>query len=976
MAWFRIYYRFLSFVFICCLSVRAQKINIKQYGVSNGLPSSETYYVMQDSKSYIWIATDAGVVKYDGYNFITYTHTKGLPDNTIFKIHEDRKGKIWFASYSGKLSWYEHETDSIYTIPVNGRLSKYISSTPVDFYIDRRDTIWYSFSTKSYVKLIPPSYTTFVHCIIPGTTIFLKETDPKNYLPGCNFDGMRLSDFFLIGRKSDQNILYTQKLVGSMIHLNVVKDMNGASYFCNGNSLMKVEDGRVFLLFTGVLGSFNTINWIYCDPHNNMWLCTADKGLLCYRNASFSGPPLQYLPGENVSGVLEDKDGGVWITTITHGVFYIPSREIFSLSNWKASYAEWYKGKFYCNNEKDVLTSYGLSDTLGYQPGKYYSWLTYRSGDDFFIGASYSSIYHVATASTTYLYYEKEPGKYIVSIRCVSNLDSTAFIGLDNTFGALYRIDKKTGCCTELTTGIPRAFDLLVLNGTIYVGTKLGLYSFSKGQIKQIPLSGVAHDIRINAIRSIGDTLILATKEQGVFGLVKEKTVFRLREQDGLLSNLCKAICIDGHKNIWIGTNKGLTCFLYEQGAYKNYRNYTLHNGLNSNEINSISFYNDTICISTNSGVNYFNIDTVLRRNYFIPVYVEKCLVNMHPAGDLEGRELNYNENNIQFFFKALFPVQAGDLVYKYKLEGLDSSWAVSRNTSVQYTSLPPGNYSFVVSILSEGHNVIKDAAVKFTIQAPFWTTWWFITLMVLCGLLVLVVLYSISSHIVRKKEKKKSDMEKALVESELKALRAQMNPHFIFNAINSIQTFVIRNESAQAQKYLIKFSKLIRSVLEHSRNESIQLGSEVETLSLYMELEALRASFNFNYEVQVDPVLTKRPVYIPTMLVQPFVENAILHGVLPLSGREGKISVSFSEIGDAVVCVISDNGIGRKAAMELKRKKDQRRKSLGTEMTTQRIENLNRKGSFHISLQINDKYENGEAMGTSVILEIKNMKL
>jgi uncharacterized membrane-anchored protein YhcB (DUF1043 family) len=400
-----------------------------------------------------------------------------------------------------------------------------------------------------------------------------------------------------------------------------------------------------------------------------------------------------------------------------------------------------------------------------------------------------------------------------------------------------------------------------------------------------------------------------------------------------------------------------------------------VHNGLNSNEINAISTSNDTICVSTNLGVNYFNVNTVLGHNYLIPVYVEKCLLNMRPVADIEGRELSYNENNIQFFFKALFPMQEGDIVYKYKLEGLDSSWTLSRNTSVQYTSLPPGTYCFVVSMLSEGHNIIKDAAVKFEIKAPFWTTWWFITLMILCGLFVLTVLYRISSYMVLKKEKKKNEMEMALVESELKALRAQMNPHFIFNAINSIQTFVIRNESEQAQRYLTKFSRLIRSVLEHSRNESILLSSEVETLRLYMELEALRASFAFDYEIRVDPALTKKSVYIPTMLVQPFVENAILHGILPLAGRQGKLQVSFSEVGDTLVCMISDNGIGRNAAMELKRKKDQKRKSLGTEMTAQRIENLNRNASFSISLQIKDKYENEEPVGTTVILEIKNLK-
>jgi LytS/YehU family sensor histidine kinase len=218
--------------------------------------------------------------------------------------------------------------------------------------------------------------------------------------------------------------------------------------------------------------------------------------------------------------------------------------------------------------------------------------------------------------------------------------------------------------------------------------------------------------------------------------------------------------------------------------------------------------------------------------------------------------------------------------------------------------------------------------------------------------------------------------MNKRISESELKALRAQMNPHFMFNAINSIQNFVLKNDSRSAQKYLTKFARLIRSVLENSKHDLVWLNKEVEALELYVELEALRASFCFDYEIVIEDSLNAENLFIPPMIIQPYIENAILHGIMPLSERRGKLDIKFLKNGSVLKCIIDDNGIGRKKAKEIKERKQLSHQSMGMAVTQDRIDILNEQNNNLLTkVAVIDKVINGSAIGTTVeiTINIKN---
>ncbi|MCZ8214870.1 MAG: histidine kinase, partial [Cyclobacteriaceae bacterium] len=219
-----------------------------------------------------------------------------------------------------------------------------------------------------------------------------------------------------------------------------------------------------------------------------------------------------------------------------------------------------------------------------------------------------------------------------------------------------------------------------------------------------------------------------------------------------------------------------------------------------------------------------------------------------------------------------------------------------------------------------------------------------------------------------------RSELERKLVEAEMMALRSQMNPHFLFNSLNSIKYFIMSNQNDKASGYLSRFSKLIRQILDHSRHNLISLEAELAALQLYLEIEANRFEGKFQFSIQVSDEVNAAAILIPPMLLQPFVENAIWHGLLNSTADEKKLSIKVYDEADTedYVFVIEDNGVGRKQASELKATRVNTHQSLGLALTESRIELFNRDINNDIRLAVHDLYEEGKAVGTRVIIRLK----
>jgi len=216
-----------------------------------------------------------------------------------------------------------------------------------------------------------------------------------------------------------------------------------------------------------------------------------------------------------------------------------------------------------------------------------------------------------------------------------------------------------------------------------------------------------------------------------------------------------------------------------------------------------------------------------------------------------------------------------------------------------------------------------------------------------------------------------RTELERKNLETEQRMLRSQMNPHFIFNSMNSIQSFISGNDSFTAMTYLSKFAQLMRNILEISRKPLVALSEEISTLELYIELERIRFNKNFNFEIVIDPEIPAEAVYIPPMLLQPFAENAIKHGLRDKVSK-GLLEIEFTKNGNLISCMVRDNGIGRKKAMAKKNEKGKTYTSLGMEVTQERLSSLSHGKNVSCNFEISDlKNENGDAAGTQVIINI-----
>jgi sensor histidine kinase YesM len=290
----------------------------------------------------------------------------------------------------------------------------------------------------------------------------------------------------------------------------------------------------------------------------------------------------------------------------------------------------------------------------------------------------------------------------------------------------------------------------------------------------------------------------------------------------------------------------------------------------------------------------------------------------------------------------------------------------------VNYQTLPPGSYRFVVYARnSDGYWSVSPASIAFTILPPWWQMWWIKLLALAAVLLLVIVIFRVRLSKIRRRERKKSELQNRIAGIELTALRAQMNPHFVFNAINSVQYFITNNDPDSSQKYLTKFGRLIRYVLDNSKLTTIPVQKELDALELYLDLEALRFGKKLSYAIDVHPGVDTKYTQIPSMLIQPYVENAIWHGIMH-SPVDGRLTVSLEMEDGILKCTVEDNGIGRQKSQALKQEKGTAHTSMGMSNTKERLEIINQVNATGLSVTVTDLYhDSGEARGTRVAISI-----
>ncbi len=979
----KIFPSFILYLFLVCKPFigYGQFYNIKHFNTEDGLPSPEVYNMLQDSKGYMWFATDMGISRYNGYEFKNFSTENGLPDNSVFGLSEDDKGRIWIRSLSGKLAYILN--DSIYTLPCNAAITKQLEyKLNTSVYVDAGDTIWLGVYGNFMLKINPGWQNKQVQKISLSENglYFCSFNNNELIYGGNNFSGKcYITSYDKRGNKIFQlnaGIEFKNKIKQRYYALDLkdgsyLLSIDNELFLCNNKQILsRVKETATIISFTA-------------DKDKSI-LCCLYNGIKIYKDKSLlEHTLLNESTGKVITAVVTDRENELWYTTEGHGVYYIPFREgryyttEHNLPQSRISCILAQNNKVitgHLNREirvikKDSVAPVQLDFNKNYVNGNdrvtcFYS----PQQNELYIG-KHLNIYKLNPDDTKNCTVYKTGG----AKKIIKSPDSNIWI-LRNTHLTKLNVKNNFSVMEDISFGNFTDDIYESKNAVVWLCTNKGLYAYKNGSIiSPEKMNPLLSSRIVNITEDKNGDLWMASRGEGV--LVKRgDTVVQIKKENGLASNMCRDIFIDHNNTIWVGSNNGLskiTLRAKEPFTYK-VDVFTEKNGLLSNEVNHIIEYNSELWLTHNDAISVLNPSALKNNLAPPPVYVVNTTINNKTYKENSLR-LDYSKNYLSISYIGLSYKMPGSIEYKYKMEGLDTSWIYTKYTSAQFQTLSPGTYKFIVYAKNnDGYWSNKPAELSLVVLPAWWQTWVFYILVFtsLTGLIYLLVKKRID--LVQQRRHEKSEFKTKIATNELKALRAQMNPHFIFNAINSVQHFITSNDPVASQKHLSKFAKLIRYVVDNSKPGTIPIEKELEAIKIFLDLEALRFENRFEYFIHVDNKIDTAFVQIPSMLIQPYIENAIWHGIMPKDGK-GKIEVSIELLENTLKCIVEDNGIGRKKSKEFQaQQKFKTHKSIGMSNTRERLEIINQLNNSALSVQIIDLLDKeGNALGTRVELFI-----
>jgi ligand-binding sensor domain-containing protein len=1027
----------LIFLFLIHVNSFSQEPSIKKYDLTNGLPSNECYKVIQDKKGYIWVASDKGLSRYNGYNFQNFTKKDGLPDNGIIQLFEDLKGRIWTIGLNSRVAYFENET--FYPIKeLNVFLEKNVKKAQIfSVYVNDKDELHIGFNN-IYPSLL--TYSLASHKITKKNAqnnTFCILTDNHNnfvynipYILTSNLDQLKI-----------HLTIQPENSKKTVVDLITHNNPNRISYLKLNEDSVLVSMGRELYLIHGntienVLKFNTSILFLYKDSGNRIWVLVQNNGAYILETTSlFNGELKHVFKNYSFSSIFEDKEHTFWLSSLKGGLYQIPDFDIIHYSiqekgdKTKLNVVTKFNNSIYIGGVSNHIYSYTketnfkkafdlpdtsveISDMLAQKkhliiagPISYLAtinangplirklknrdpkWTLYLkyinastpNSDTILVGGSIGYV-KMNTNTLEKISYDIMPPKTINNIYADSGSKNIYLACLDGLYYIPDRYLPSVSMKDKVFDGIRNHF-LSFLQYTeeknrLYISAQFGksyyirdnYLSFSKVPDKLL-------DTRINFITKKGNTFIMSGEERGIIFWDGKKS-WNIDVSEGLASNVCKKALVDKQGNIWAATNKGISKIETKADGSFEINNLTTHEGLSGDDVYNFSIIDDEIWIPTENGVTKFNTDIWIKNNILPPVYITGIAVDDSVYTLNSFSEIPYQHNYIKINYNGLSYKSNGDLVYEYRLNGLDSSWKKTRNIQVDFTRLGAGEYMFEVQAIKNNHlKSAQAAAFKFVIYPPWYKTWWFLSLSILATVSIIYLFFWIRFKRLKAREEEKTKLVTLVTETEIKALRAQTNPHFIFNALNSISLFVLKNDSDQAQFYLMRFAQLMRDVLENSEHDVIALGKEFSILKTYMELEVLRFSGKYKFDIAIPEALLSAKIIIPPLLLQPIIENAIWHGLMPLEERGGLLLLKAKKEGDTVIITVEDNGIGRKRSAELKVGKSSHKTSKGIFMTKNRIDLYNNKHTEKIKTVTTDLIDdNQNPIGTRVEIIIENI--
>ncbi len=910
-------------IFVFGLScAKGQTYSFRHFGTTDGLPSSEIYDITQDPKGHIWIATDHGVCEANGAGFRVYTKRDGLSDHTIFRILVDGQGRLYFTSFSGGIDVLTDGT--IAPHPMNDTIKKILGQSWIYDLLIHPDEMFFTVNLKPgvYYQLTGNRIIPHIADSSAGSSplafniheeellaAFLHYFDPEHFRVSKSNREIRVHAGF-------------SNRTGSLHRVLRLKD---------GKLVLSTETGIHVFGDTGKpLGFFRTglhrADALFEDGIGDLWVGLDNNGgVLIFRDANLDTAPEKVLPGVSASCIFQDKEGGIWIGTNHRGVYYLPDQK-FQIMDQRLVMPD-----------PDILCLFATVDVLyaGSYAGYFYAIDKEHRVSTITYGDRLSRItnLHKTNAGIFLLSngFFGRPGAFQRS-NTLSLAKAITEGSNDRVFVSM--LDKvytfAHGSLEPLVYNTPfqRIFALDQTGETLWIGTNEGLFTWSasKGLTDWSTLSPLLSE-RITAIELREDrTGVLSTKGNGLLFL-QEKKIRQISRAEGLISDLILDHIRDRSGNIWAISKTGLSHVVLEDTAWgrvKHITNYTASDGLPTNEINDILAWNNRLYMATPEGIVHFNPRSLDAAQQPPVPEVAAIWINGKSSKPAALTDLQFAENNITLSCLSVSFRAFDQLLLQYRLRKSDpgnEQWVeVANHSRIGLNELRSGNYFFELRSRFMGNEQVSPAiTIPIRIHPHFTETPAFRISAI--AVILLLLMLGIRWYVLYLNKQNRSAL--SALRSRQTALKAQMNPHFIFNALNGIQYYIGKGETRNANDYIARLSRLVRKILDHSDKELLPLREEIKTLQNYLELEKLRFEEKLTFEINIDKNVNLRETFIPPMLLQPVIENAIWHGIMPKpSGGWVRVDIKWKPGEDALLCAIKDNGIGLEEAMQTQSKR------------------------------------------------------
>ncbi len=976
-----------------------QTSQFQKFSVEEGLPQSQIYAILSDHNHRLWLGTKGGgVCSFDGENFKVFNQNNGIADDKIFALFQDNKQVIWVGTGRGVFTYdgLQFQKESIiegrscvvsaFVQDNNGRI--WVATNIGLFY--QNNGSWSSFSEENDILHID------VSCL---------HLDEKGILYAGNDDGLytiqedgsfqhnskkqgltsnKIRSIQSIGAQlfvgtygGGLNVYKNEKweVVGSKKEIinHVFVDQKKQIWLAtHNNGVVRIKsDLETYNYFTTNDGlSTNHIRVITQDVWGNIWIGTSGGGLNKMFNPIFEHYNKKSgFKGNMFYAIAKAYDSSIWVATSGNGIAKLKNDSItlFNSENGfkdvksKALYED-YNQVLWVGTEGNGMYYYldGKFHNITGDQGLADNWIREITMD------KDSNLWIATVSGISKITYQIKNSELFYTIK-----DFTEYSGL---------LDERINCIKVDSTnrvwfGSQGGYIGYILDDNVYI-------SENDKKVLKSPVKSIDFDEHYR--------IWIATEGNGIFyaQLYNPFVNFnKIGVGEGLNNNNVYLVKSDKKGSVWAGAGSGIDEIqLNAQNELTFIKHYAKNEGFLGGETCSnaaVLDKNGNVWIGTLDGLNCYKssksfINTVKPKVFFedISVFYESITeTNLNQSVSSwfsinESLNLTYEQNHLSFYFNAINLINPNKTRFQYRLVGFEKEWSplVTRNFAT-YSNLPPGKYTFEVKAVNEDGVWSDDLKVGIFIETPYWQTFWFFALLIGFGVSIVAIVIALYFRRHKKRlqeERHKLNLERNMLELEQKTLRLQMNPHFIFNAMNTVQALIAQNDTKEARCYLAKFSKLMRKILENSRHTFIAIQDEIDALDCYLNLEQLSNEASFDFEFIISDNINTEVYGIPPLMLQPFVENAIVHGLKEIDYK-GKIVVSFQKFDTYIECSVLDNGRGRKAAGEVRHQKSSYHKSTALILTQERLAMLGSDLDYK-SFEIID-HENPS--GTEIIVRI-----